>query len=93
MCVCVHVCAGEVIFDRTQPGFPPDIIFSEGDDQMEFEPNIDQLEVLTTTQRIQCDPLMLTTTQRILCGPLMLNTTQRIQCGPLMLTTTQCDSP
>lgn len=37
--------AGEVIFDCTHPGYPPDIIFSEGDDQMEFEPDIDQLEV------------------------------------------------
>lgn len=37
--------AGEVIFDCTHPGYPPDIIFSEGDEQMEFEPDIDQLEV------------------------------------------------
>ena len=43
-CGCV-LPAGEVVFDRTHPGFPPDIIFSSGDEFMEFEPNIDQLEV------------------------------------------------
>ena len=32
------------MFDRTHPGFPPDIIFSQADELMEFEPNIDQLE-------------------------------------------------
>ena len=37
--------AGEVIFDRTHPGYPPDIVFSLEDDIIEFEPNIDQLEV------------------------------------------------
>ena len=40
---------GEVVFDRTHPGFPPDIIFSSGDEFMEFEPNIDQLEVSDKT--------------------------------------------
>lgn len=54
-CTCIHMylplytCVllfftGEVVFDRTHPGFPPDIIFSQGDELMEFEPNIDQLE-------------------------------------------------
>lgn len=33
------------MFDSTHPSYPPDIIFSEGDEQLEFEPNIDQLEV------------------------------------------------
>ena len=45
MCVCVCVSIGEVVFDRTHPGFPPDIIFSSEDELMEFDPNIDQLEV------------------------------------------------
>ena len=45
--VTVHtlILLGEIIFDRTHPGFPPDVIFSTGDELMEFEPNIDQLEV------------------------------------------------
>jgi hypothetical protein len=38
---------GEVIFDRTHPGFPPDFVFSSEDDIIEFEPNIDQLEVFS----------------------------------------------
>jgi BRCA1-A complex subunit BRE len=38
---------GEVVFDCTHPGFPPDIIFSSSDEFMEFEPNIDQLEVFS----------------------------------------------
>ena len=37
--------AGEVIFDRNHPALPPDIIFSSEDDQMEFDPNIEKLNV------------------------------------------------
>ena len=37
------------MFDRTHPGFPPDIIFSSEDELMEFDPNIDQLEVQYST--------------------------------------------
>ena len=35
--------AGEVIFNQTQPDFPPDFIF--GPQDQEFVPNIDKLEV------------------------------------------------
>ena len=45
---------GEVIFDRTHPGFPPDIVFSSEDDIIEFEPNIDQLEVYTYSFHSPC---------------------------------------
>ena len=41
------------MFDRTHPGFPPDIIFSSEDELMEFDPNIDQLEVYVYTC-VQC---------------------------------------
>ena len=34
-----------MVFDHTHPGFPPDVIFSAKDELIEFEPNIDQLEV------------------------------------------------
>jgi len=42
---CFSVYTGEVIFDRNHPALPPDIIFSSEDDQMEFNPDIEKLNV------------------------------------------------
>lgn len=36
----------EVIFDRNHPAHPPDIIFSGDDEELDFAPNIEQLESL-----------------------------------------------
>lgn len=36
----------EVIFDRNHPAHPPDIIFSEQDEELDFAPNVEQLESL-----------------------------------------------
>lgn len=41
----MHVCIGEVIFDRNHPTQPPDVIFSAEDDQMGFDPDIEKLTV------------------------------------------------
>ena len=42
----LQLIAGEVIFDRSHPTLPPDIIFSPQDELLEFDPNVDRLKVI-----------------------------------------------
>lgn len=41
--------AGELLFDRNSPTEPPDIIFSPKDDVTGFEPDVENISVLTDT--------------------------------------------
>lgn len=59
--LCTLIIAGEVIFDRNHPAHPPDIIFSGDDEELDFAPNIEQLEVrcqapLGDTRYVCCSP-------------------------------------